>query len=103
MEEHIYINHDIILYELFLCHSNLCVIGVQFMMKSYNKQSYFLIDHSNYFEATREGAVVTVRNTTSIPPSIFNQQYILLFLQATRPQTVGARTAIVITLPAGIL
>lgn len=69
------------------------------------QQTCFLFakDHSSYFEATRERAIVTIRNTTSIPPSVFNQQHILLFLHATRPQTVEASTAIVITLPAGKL
>uniref|UniRef100_A0A2H1WPP8 SFRICE_034349 n=1 Tax=Spodoptera frugiperda TaxID=7108 RepID=A0A2H1WPP8_SPOFR len=36
----------------------------------------------------------------SIPPELFNLGHIVLSLQATKPRTVGANTAVIITLPA---
>ncbi|XP_075970616.1 uncharacterized protein LOC142973004 [Anticarsia gemmatalis] len=55
-------------------------------------------DNSNLFTIRQEGPVVTL-TTTGIPPTIFSQQRILLALQATKPRTVGASAAILITLP----
>ncbi|CAH1644325.1 unnamed protein product [Spodoptera littoralis] len=57
-------------------------------------------EHKRFFTATRNGAHVTIEVST-IPPELFNLGHIILSLQATKPRTVGATTAVIITLPAG--
>ncbi|XP_050557602.1 uncharacterized protein LOC118280638 isoform X34 [Spodoptera frugiperda] len=58
-------------------------------------------EHARYFTATRNGADVAIELLESIPPELFNLGHIVLSLQATKPRTVGANTAVIITLPAG--
>ncbi|CAH0699972.1 unnamed protein product [Spodoptera exigua] len=70
--------------------------------QGYDGVDSLLIDgeHKTFFAASRNGPHVTIE-VSNIPPELFSLGRIELSLQATKPRTVGATTAVIITLPAG--
>ncbi|XP_037299035.1 uncharacterized protein LOC115444671 [Manduca sexta] len=55
-------------------------------------------DHVRFFDFNQNGSNIALVSST-LPPELYSEQQILLTVKATKPRTVGASTAIIITLP----